>query len=294
MISTAWRPRTRRLLIIAVVLSVLVHLAGGWLWSLVRHTPIVMSMMSGDPEAKRKEREAATPELIEIEKAPPKAQPKVAPPPRSHFAELKPLAHAEIPRPAARPQPELVHLVAHAARTQPTEKGGGRPENVPQPRAAAAERPSPHHDSSHLTSDQIAKLESQFSQTIQSTHQDLASTVAQVKEPVAGQRRLIADGLEPGQGYMRPIEGPELVARYVRRYYVHYTYMYPDGHIEEDDIPWPFFFSAHDDPFTRGRNSVMYMQLPPRGFRPTRQLFPKEEEAYDEMLSGSQQPPATP
>jgi hypothetical protein len=278
MISTRWRPDTRRLLIAGVLLSVLLHLFGGWLWEVLQQTPIVRAM-TGLPPAEREKR-AAT-DIITIVKAPPpRAHPKVAPPPRAHFVELKPVAHALEPRPIVRRPTELVHVVASAARTQPTQRSGGRPENVPQPHAQTAERPSPQHDRSQLTSEQIAKLESQFSQTIASTRQDVATTVSQVQEPVAGQRHLIAEGLTPGQGYMRSIDY-ERIDRIHIKHYVHYTYMYPDGHIEEDDIPWPFIFAIRDDPFLDRRQPVMHMQLPPPNFHPTRQLTPIEQEAYN-------------
>jgi hypothetical protein len=288
MISTSWRPDTRRFVIAGLLLSVLLHFGGGVLWALFQQTPIV-KRMSGLPPVEREKKPEIT-ELITIERAPPpKVRPHVAPPPPAHFVELKPVAHALEPRPIVRPPTELVHIVAHAPRSQPVEHGGGRPENVPQPHAQAVERPSPQHDRSHLTSEQIAKLESQFSQTIASTREDVSATVSQVQEPVTGQRHLIADGLTPGQGYMRSIDFERIDRSHIK-HYVHYTYMYPDGHIEEDDIPWPFIFSIRDDPFLDRRQPVMHMQLPPPGFRPTRQLTPIEQEAY--TAAQGQPPPA--
>jgi hypothetical protein len=290
MISTRWRPDTRRLLIAGLILSVLLHLFGGWLWELLRRTPI-LTAMTGLPPAERDKKTAAT-DVITIVKVPPKPQPKVAPPPRAHFAELKPIAHAVEPRPVVHPPVELVHVVAHAPRAQPAHPSGGRPDAVPQPHAQTAERPSPHHDRSQLSADQIAKLESQFSQTIASTREDVSATVSRVQEPVAGQRHLIADGLTPGQGYMRSIDYERIDRTHIK-HYVHYTYMYPDGHIEEDDIPWPFFFAIRDDPFLDRRQPVMHMQLPPPSFHPTRPLTPIEQEAYN-AAQGLPPPTAAP
>jgi len=287
MISTRWRPDTRRLLIAGLVLSVLLHLFGGWLWSRLRQTPIMITL-GGEIEAKHKEADVAQPEPIMLEKAPPKVSAKVAPPPRAHFAELKPIAHALAPRPVVHPPTEMVHLVAHARNAQPVARSGGLPQNVPQPHAQTAERPSPHRDRSPVSSLDIDRLNSQFAETIKSTHQDLSATVAQVQEPV-GARHLIAEGLTPGQGYMRSIDYQRIDRTHVR-HYVHYTYMYPDGHVEEDDIPWPFFFTIRDDPFFDRRQPAMHMQLPPPSFRPTRPLTPIEQEAYN--AAQAQPPPA--
>ena len=49
------------------------------------------------------------------------------------------------------------------------------------------------------------------------------------------------------------------------KYWVHYLYRYPDGHVEEDDIPWPFYFPVNNDPFARGDPQVL-LQPPPKGF----------------------------
>jgi hypothetical protein len=277
MISTRWRPDTRRLLIAGLILSVLLHLFGGWIWSLLQHTPI-MTMITGEPDAKAKKPDLLPPETIVLEKAPPKARPKVAPPPRAHFAELKPVARALTPRPIVRPPTELVHIVAHAPRSQPVEHSGGLPENVPQPRPQTAQRPSTQHERSRLTSDQIAKLESTFSQTIASTREDVSSIVEKDAEPV----NAIANynGLHPGDGYIRPISRRRIDRTHIE-YYVHYTYLYPDGHLEQDDVPWPCVFSDATDPFRDNREQKIPMPPPPPGYRPDRELLPREQEAYD-------------
>jgi len=264
-------------LIAALILSVLLHFFGGLLWALLQHTP-VMKMISGEPTVKRDEK-LATAETIVIERAsPPKAPPKVAPPPRAHFAELKPVARAIVPKPIVRPPVEIAHIVPRAPRSQPVEHGGGRPENVPQPNARTAERPSPQHERSQLTSDQIAKLESQFSQTIASTREDVSSIVQKEAEPV----HAIANynGLHPGDGYIRPISRQRIDRIHIQ-YYVHYTYLYPDGHLEQDDVPWPCIFTDATDPFRDNREKRMPMPPPPPGYRPDRALTAQEQSTYD-------------
>jgi hypothetical protein len=81
----------------------------------------------------------------------------------------------------------------------------------------------------------------------------------------------LRDALAPGQGAMtynsyEPDGG-------LTKYWVHYIYRYPDGHVEEDDIPWPFYFPTGNDPFARGE-SLIPLQPPPKGFKPNRPLKP--------------------
>ena len=90
----------------------------------------------------------------------------------------------------------------------------------------------------------------------------------------------LADVLAPGQGAMtynnyEPDGG-------LTKYWVHYIYRYPDGHVEEDDIPWPFYFPTGNDPFARG-DSVIPLQPPPKGFKPDRPLKPLLLEYFPDL-----------
>jgi ABC-type molybdate transport system substrate-binding protein len=79
------------------------------------------------------------------------------------------------------------------------------------------------------------------------------------------------DALAPGQGAMT-YNSYEPDGN-LTKYWVHYIYRYPDGHVEEDDIPWPFYFPTGNDPFARG-DSQIPLQPPPKGFKPDRPLKP--------------------
>jgi ABC-type molybdate transport system substrate-binding protein len=81
----------------------------------------------------------------------------------------------------------------------------------------------------------------------------------------------LLDALAPGQGAMT-YNSYEQQGN-TMKYWVHYIYRYPDGHVEEDDIPWPFYFPTGDDPFARG-DSQIPLQPPPKGFKPDRPLKP--------------------
>jgi ABC-type molybdate transport system substrate-binding protein len=81
----------------------------------------------------------------------------------------------------------------------------------------------------------------------------------------------LRDALAPGEGALT-------YNSYVRTgaltsYMTHYIYKYPDGHVEEDDIPWPFRYSNAFDPFVRAAPAIP-MQPPPPGFVPDRPLKP--------------------
>jgi hypothetical protein len=81
----------------------------------------------------------------------------------------------------------------------------------------------------------------------------------------------LLDALVPGQGAMT--YNSYEPAGTMTKYWVHYIYRYPDGHVEEDDIPWPFYFPTGNDPFARG-DSQIPLQPPPKGFKPARPLKP--------------------
>lgn len=280
MISTTWRPRTWRLLIAGLILSVLIHLFGGLFVSFIRHVPILESLLG--EKIKREDRLASQPDVITIERVPAaqpaRSRPAAAPP--AKFVPPHPVARAHVPRPVVTVPPEIYHQVSKPAPAHP--HTGGRPDNAPQPRAVAVERPQPQHGSNRLTTEQIANLEAQFSQTIQSTRQDLSATVAQVNKPVAGPKHYVMGsygGLHPGEGYYVQVRSRRIDRTHMA-YFIHYTYMYDDGHVEEDTIPWEYVYRINDDAIAR-HDRVIEWQAPPPGFQPTRQLSPLEQEMVD-------------
>jgi hypothetical protein len=78
--------------------------------------------------------------------------------------------------------------------------------------------------------------------------------------------------LERGEGYITPTTSGQRVGG-TEWYYTHYTYMWPDGHLEDDDIPWPFHYPVQRDLFALHIHLIP-LQLPPPGFRLTRPLKP--------------------
>jgi len=313
MISTSWRPRTRRVLIAALVLSVLIHLFGGAAYDYGRHLLLAAHLLREPVPKKNPNDFVATSDVIHIEKravprrtnpqrpaprpaAPSRAEPRIDPQlPALAVPQLdpeKPVARAETPRPLETRPPELAHETHKAAPRLAEEKTGGIPDATPEPKPETVERQAPRaqrkpteRKTAQFSPQQIATLESQFQKTIQSSREDLSSVVDQTKEPVGGPKHYamnmsgIQSNLTRGQGTMRPVSATRL-DRMHTLYVVRYEYMYPDGHIESDVIPWPFIYPVYDDPFARG-DKILHFQLPPPTFHPRRPLTPQEQIFYD-------------
>jgi len=322
MISTSWQPRTRRVLIAALILSVLIHLFGGALYDYGRHLLLAAHLLR-EPIPKKDPNEfVATSDVIHIEKravprrtspqrpapqrhpqSPPEPQldPNVPLLPVPKLDPEKPVARAETPRPIETLRPELSHETKKPAPRLVAEKTGGLPDATPPPNPETVERTNPARTAAKpstrtsnpvLSPKQIASLESQFEKTIQSSREDLPSVVDAAKEPVGAPKHVtmnfegIHSDLHRGQGIMEPVNGPfRLRGGYVA-YVMRYTYMYPDGRIESDVVPWTFVYPISNDPVGR-HDRYLDMQLPPPGFRPSpaRPLKPKEEEAYEAAQS---------
>jgi len=123
-------------------------------------------------------------------------------------------------------------------------------------------------------------MESKFAKTIAESRTDVATITQQVQDAPAQPKHYsmqfngIHSDLRHGEGYIRPIAPARRVGNFVY-YFTHYEYMYADGHVEQDDIPWEFMFPIRDDPFAHGFfGQKIRLQAPPPGFRPNRQLQP--------------------
>jgi hypothetical protein len=286
MITTRKAPRTGRLLAGAFVLSVLIHLFGGALWA--HTTRLIARIMHRLPEQHQREEEVATSDVVRLERrtiprpaqasrARPRPLPLVRPqPPQPHAIRVaaavqpiprpRPSAHA---RPQASAAPQLAHVVKHA------------PPRIRKPQVATvtnagASAATPRK--AVLSAERLAALNAQFSATIAASHVDLATIQRQAEaRPVAIKRYPMQftgmqASLQRGEGYIEPTTTGQRIGGTVW-YYTHYTYMWPDGHLEDDDIPWPFHFPVQRDLFALHIHLIP-LQLPPPGFRITRPLKP--------------------
>jgi hypothetical protein len=146
---------------------------------------------------------------------------------------------------------------------------------------AAAPAPSPPPATATkaaLSPAQLAALNAQFAKTIAASRTDLATIQKRTNEQPVAQRRYPLQfagaqaTLQRGEGYIEPITAGQRIGGWVW-YYTHYTYMWPDGHLEDDDIPWPFGYPVGRDLFALHVHEIP-VQLPPPGYRLTRPLKP--------------------
>lgn len=267
MITSRKRPRTRHLLIAAIVASVLIHLFGGALWP-----RFARAIAAAGPPAPR-ETDVAISDVIHLEKRViprPQQKRRQPPPPRTQVAapSIRPLPRPEILRkPAAahvaRANPEIAHVALH------------EPERFAQKTAGAQAQAEQRN--STLSSQQIAQLDAQFAKTIAEAHQDVTTIAQRTQSPAAATKHYhmsfegIHANLQRGEGTIEPTKSERIGN--TMWYYTRYTFMYPDGHIEEDDIPWPFHYPIDSDPFARGQRKIP-LQEPPAGYRPNRPLQP--------------------
>ena len=276
MISARGRARTRRFLLIGLMLSLMVHLAGGSLYGL-----LARAVNRITPWASKQSQTVAKSDIIRLEKAQPKPaviavapkKPQVKPPPPP-----PPSPHV-LPQPVIAPvenHHEIAHITVHAPRQTAPSRGEGVAEmpHVVKP-AAAPKTPKQQYYSEN----QIAQLNGQFQQAIDSSHQTAQqANQAMATAPQVTTRHYqmnfkgIHEGMNPGDGIISVIGVGDRRGDTIW-YFTHYEYMYGDGHVEEDDIPWPFHYPVRDDPFARHDRRIP-LQAPPADFKLTRQLKP--------------------
>jgi hypothetical protein len=283
MISTRWRPRTARLLLAALVLSLLIHLFG---FALVQ---LALRVLPKPRATDVRVAGRAPAEPITIERIVVRPTPKPTPPPPS-----------AAPRPAAprigsgppRKAAASVHAAPQAAPVTVYHQHAHRAPNhlAHAPRTSGA-APAGTRPSDRLTSDQIAKLETQFSQTIADSRQDVASAVNAVREPVGGATfHYSAENgtMTIGSGNWRVNSSQSLPGGRIS-YRLHYTYVTSDGSVEEGDVPWPFVYARSEDPFARGLKQIAW-QCPPPGFVANESLTPQETFEIDVCLGNRAKP----
>jgi hypothetical protein len=187
-----------------------------------------------------------------------------APPPPS-------LIHNPVPAPAV-VHHEMEHIVIHAPHRLPPQTGPGTSTAQHLPRPGAPPNTHPYY-----SDEQMAQMNASFSKTIADAHEDLAAANAAMARPVETMKHYemhyvgIHEGMNPGDGIIRPIKHWRVGNE--NYYYVHYEYMYGDGRVEEDDVPWPVHYPVNDDPFARGDKRIA-IQDPPKDFTPPGDLKP--------------------
>jgi hypothetical protein len=276
-ISTRWRPRTARLLLAGLVLSLLIHFFG---FVLVR---LALRVLPKPNAGEVRVAQRAVPEPITIEKVAVRPTPRPTPPPP--VAASQPSAvklGSAPPRKAA----ASVHAAAQAAPVTVYHQHAQRsPNHITLAPHTSGAAPTGSKPSNRLTSDQIAKLDTEFSQTIADSRQDVASAVSSIHEPVGGATfHYSAENgtMTIGSGNWR-INSSRVLPGGQIAYNLHYTYVTNDGSIEEGDVPWPFIYARDEDPFTHGIKQI-HWQCPPPGYVANETLTPQETFQIDVCL----------
>ena len=209
----------------------------------------------------------ATVDTIRIERriVPPPRKPRVVPPQPQHADPVMPAlpvprALQAPPRPQVHQRPEVTHLALHAP---------------PRSREAAG---SPKRAVEHFDQSQLAQLQNEFKGAIaQAQAQQSAAQTVAAAQPVAPKHYAMSfsgihENLRHGEG---TIDGcrTQNHGKYNYHYYCHYEYMYADGHVEQDTIPWPQIYPADNDPLMATRSRVSILP-PPSDYKPDRDLQP--------------------
>jgi hypothetical protein len=285
MISTRSRDR-RRLLLVGLILSLLIHLFGGAFLGLFER---IIAKLPQPKWASR--REITQTDKIDLEK--PVVVSNVKPQPQ--------LQHPAPPRPAKVlpqivPAPpvvhhEIAHIVAHAPPEPPKVEAQGT-SNVPHKTPATGPRTPPH---TYYSDEQVSQMTDAFSKTIASVHSDAQSVTAQI----AANAHVVTmkhdefhyngihEGMNPGDGLISYTKKQRIGNQMY--YWTHYIYMYPDGHVEEDDIPWPFVYAMDNDELAKcdrihefhpSQYCAVHLQGPPEDYKPDRPLKPVLEQFF--------------
>jgi hypothetical protein len=273
MISARRRSDTRRLILIGLFVSLIIHLFGGSAWDLLAR---VINKIAPPTRFASLQQTPPQADVIHIEKkAVVKPVPQVEKPTVAQHAAPPPPTLLDRPEPApVTIHHEMEHIVHDATNRLPPQTGPGSSTapHVTKPGAPRSTHP-------YYSDDQLAAMNAQFSQTIADAHPDLAAANAAMARPVQTMKHYdmhmnvgIHEGMNPGDGMISIVKGPWFKDGF-DWYYIHYEYMYGDGHVEEANVPWPVHYPPNNDPLKRG-DKRLALQGPPSDFVPSGTLTP--------------------
>ncbi len=263
---------SRRFLALALVLSLLLHVAGGSLWALLVRSARALA---------QPERVLAQTQPITIERLPPPSPtptPAPTPTPRPRVTQGRPAVKR---RPLAHPAPAPHQAPAPARPTfapNPEPSAAPRPATIHVPRAQrVAVVRVPHGARGAAAAGgalDVAALDATFRKTIDQAQHDVAAA-PQAAAPAAVQTmkrydKYLQGSIEDvtgGNGACDPLDDGATRGAYTW-YYLRCTVRYADGYAETVSFPWPFKFTRQTDPFIRhdGRRHEFPGQPPPDGF----------------------------
>ncbi|MGD0966821.1 MAG: hypothetical protein ABR949_00930 [Candidatus Aquilonibacter sp.] len=177
---------------------------------------------------------------------------------------------------------------------QPTELARITPNGTPQPHSA------PKKQAQGTLAEELAQQEVAFqheAQQINAQHSVLSVATIDPNQRASSQQpfQMNMSGVpgisHHGEGYITP--GDRHYAPGLHCYAGGtYSYQYPNGQMEEGEIPWLFCYPANHDPFIGSHMLAMPFPAQP-GYRlpPGTQLQPQARQAYQEFLSMNGQNP---
>ena len=264
MISMRERPRTGRVLEIAIVVSILLHLLlGGFFGG--RHPLVAKLLPRILPTPERREM-AALSTAITIEH---RTRPRVTPPQKAaQPARPTPPQPRVVPRMAAVPVPRAA--VAPAPRPRATELA----KIVPHAKLIQPKHVRQPHQPQKLSAQDIEAMEQRFAQTIAMARvnndptrvppQQVTSTMKRAHLDIAGVNELMrrGEGILKPRDIFRSSDGTQTC------YYVDYQIEFSDGTYDYGPVYWPICYRPREDPFALGWRGFP-LPGPPAGWQAT-------------------------
>jgi outer membrane biosynthesis protein TonB len=283
MISRSDIPRRGRILEIAIVFSIALHLVLGSL-ATYKHTT-VSKMLQRLLKQEKEDKYVALSTTITIEKRTvPRSAPQAQPQPKTVQPQPRVVQRqAQLPAPVTKPVPREVPI-PHA---EPTEiakivpKAKEHVETPSKPKVLAYQA-VPHKNSNQFSAQQLAEMQQRFSDTIAQaraesdpTHVTSTAPPATMKHAhldVTGINELLAHGegiLTPQSATLTNVDGDPRGACY----YVNFEVNFSDGSFDSGPVYWPICYTSRQDPF---RNYFRHFPLPgpPPGWQPSSQQWP--------------------
>ena len=269
---TGYRWRGDRALLVALILSIIVHFSGAAIYGLV--TRALSHLHIAVPHPQPTEEFVTTSASLTFDRRPRPVRPRRASPSRpplvARIAVTPSLPRVQAALPQLKPpplvKPELSRLAPHAPA-----QGTPRPKPVQVAFAPHnPERTAGTPASSALSPQQLAQLNEDFTRTISQTRTVVNPLRVPNLRPAAPKHfALQFNGrigeLTAGQGYVYAIKA--WGADGYDYYYVSYEYMWPDGTYENGSVPWPIRFPAEHDPIAAGYEGVFPLPPPPAGWQ---------------------------
>jgi hypothetical protein len=286
--------RARRVLGVAIALSLLLHVIVGGVWEGFAHR-VATAVARYLPRPKPTPSEiVATSDTITItrqtvprqsKRTPPRAHPQARPAqrpapravPAPRALPVPTLAPLPSPLPTHEPKPApSIRAVAYAKIHRPRPAPSSEARETPRetPRYAPREQIHvPHVESrgsraarAAFSAEQLAALNARFSKTISDADRALTSVPAQRKPPSTMKRyQLVMAGsrgdLKSAQGQCRPTQTWR-GGGYVW-HYMDCEFLYTDGFDEHVLIPWPQRYAPNDDPTDHPGKSYVVEDPPP-------------------------------